>query len=154
MDVIREFFGAIPGALTLFWEFIEGFYGIAILLGSVALGAGLAFGALRLRDRSGWLSAILGTMAATVALWWVFGVVPSAWVYYFNEAQDVVGGAIVPNALPGFANFYFVFRDAVVLALTGLGLALVVVASLWLQKRYPRALAEGEEARPQAGGYK
>lgn len=154
VDGIGDFFGALPDVAVAFWEFGDGFRGVLTLLVSVALGGALTYGALRLRDTSGWLSAILGTMAMTVALWWLFGILPSAWVYFADANRDLLAGTVIPSALPGLGNFYQVFRDTVVVVETGVAIGLVVVAALWIQKRYPRELAEGEEARPQSGGYK
>jgi hypothetical protein len=131
-------------------------------------------GAHFLRDRSGWLSAILGMMGATVVMWWVFGIIPSAWVYFADSAQDLllIPGLDSPNWEPtgilpeSFSpvignlrfnlapDFYLLFRDSIVVIETAIATVGLVLVALAVQRRYPRALAEGEEARPQSGGYK
>jgi Zn-dependent protease with chaperone function len=154
VEFVGEFFRAIPEAFVALWGFISGWRGVAVTVGSILLGAAFTLAALRLRERSGWLSSIFGLLAGTIALWWLFGIIPSAWFYFSTSEEDILAGRVIPNALPGMNNFYSLFRDLIVVAETGVGIGLVVVASLWIQKRYPRSLAEGEEARPQSGGYK
>lgn len=154
MDWLGEFFRALPAVFRALWQFGDGFYGLAVMLGSVALIAGFAFVALKLRDVRGWLSAIFGAMAITVAMFWGFGILPSAWVYFVEGERELLEGTVIPAALPGMENFYGVFRDLIVLGLTGVALVAFGVIALGVQKRFPRALAEGEEAGPKSGGYK
>jgi hypothetical protein len=159
VEVVGDFFRALPEVGRMLWGFIGGLMGVAIIVGSVVLTAGLAFLAKLLRDTHGWLSAIFGMMAATIAAWWAFGIIPSAWIYFADEAQDLLQGVVIPQALgigPYImaANFYEVFRDSVVMIETFVAMALFTVIALRIQARFPRALAEGEEARPQSGGYK
>lgn len=151
---VGEFFRTLPEVFVQLWGFIDGWRGVAVAVGSGALAVGFAVGAMRLRDSSAWVSAILGMMSATVVMWWLFGIIPSAWVYFADAQRNLMGGTVIPEALPLMNNFYNVFRDAVVLAETGVACLAFVVVAFWIQKRYPRALAEGEEARPQSGGYK
>lgn len=148
------FFTALREAAVAAWQFGGGWRAVAVSVGSVVMVAGFCFAAYRLRATSGWLSAIFGMMAATVAMWWAFGILPSAWVYYADGQRDLLGGTVIPESLPAMANFYTIFRDAVVAGETGIALLGVAVIALWVQKRFPRALAEGEESRPQSGGYK
>ncbi len=154
LSFVGEFFGALPDVFAALWEFIDGFRGVGVAVGSGALAVVFTFAALRLRDSSGWLSAIFGMMGLTVAMWWLFGIIPSAWVYFADGQRNLLGGTVIPEALPLMDNFYNVFRDAVVLGETGIAILAFVVAGFWIQKRYPRSLADGEEARPQSGGYK
>jgi hypothetical protein len=154
LSFIGEFFRALPDVFVALWGFIDGFRGVAVAIGSGILAAAFAFGALRLRDSSGWLSAIFGMMALAVVMWWLFGIIPSAWVYFADGQRDLLGGTVIPESLPLLDNFYNVFRDAIVMAETGIGVLAFIVAAFWIQKRYPRSLAEGEESRPQSGGYK
>jgi hypothetical protein len=154
VDWLGEFFRAIPEVASAFWSFADGFYGVAITIGSIVLAAVLLLGASVLRLTHGWLSAILGAMAATVGMFWVFGVIPSAWVYFADGSRDLLEGTIIPSALPGFDNFYVVFRDSVVMGMFGIGLVGLAVLALVIQKRLPRALAEGEERGPTSGGYR
>jgi len=154
VNVIGEFFSAIPDLFSAVWDFIDGFRGIAIVVGSIVVTAACCAGALFLRERSGWLSAILGMMAGTVAMWWAFGILPSAWVYFSDQSQDLLGGRLIPNGLPFLDDFYTVFRDLVVVGETTVAVGATVVIAFLIQKRFPTALAEGEQARPQSGGYK
>lgn len=154
MNILGEFFSAIPELFSAVWDFIDGFRGIAIIVVSALVTAACCAAAFVLRERSGWLSAIFGMMAATVAMWWAFGILPSAWIYFSDQSQDALGGRLIPNGLPLLDDFYTVFRDLVVVGETTVAVVGTVVIALLLQKRYPSALAEGEEARPQSGGYK
>ncbi len=154
MNVLGEFFSAIPDLFSAIWVFIDGFRGLAIVAGSVVITAACCAAAFALRERSGWLSAIFGMLAATVAMWWAFGILPSAWIYFSDQSQDAFGGRLIPNGLPLLDDFYTVFRDLVVVGETTVAVAGTVVLVFLIQKRYPSALAEGEQARPQSGGYK
>lgn len=149
-----EFFSGLGDGAVALWEFGGGVRGILVVAVSALLTALFCFGALKLRDVSGWLSSILGMMAGTIVMWWIFGILPSAWFLFFDGHRELLGGRVVPNALPAMQNFYAVLRDGVVLAETGVGILGFAVVALWVQKRWPRALGEGEEARPQSGGYK
>jgi hypothetical protein len=154
VDFIREFFVAVPEVFVALWDFADGFRGLAVTLGSAVLAAAFVFFALQLRGRSGWVSSIFGMMGVTIVLWWLFGILPSAWVYFADGHQDILAGRVIPQSLPMMDNFYELFRDLVVVVETGVAIMLVIVAALWIQKRYPGSLAEGEESRPQSGGYK
>jgi hypothetical protein len=154
LGFVGEFFSGLVDAVVALWEFSGGIKAVLVTGVSIALGVGLTLGALRLRDRSGWLSSILGMMAASIALWWLFGILPSAWVYFADGERVNLAGRVIPDALPFMANFYQVFRDLVVIGETTVAILAFALAASFIQKRYPRALAEGEEARPQSGGYK
>lgn len=149
-----EFFGALPLALRALWSFGDGFQGLAIMLGYLAMAAVFTFLALKLRPVRGWLSSIFGIMAVTIAFFWGFGILPSAWVYFADGNRAILEGTVIPAALPGASNFYTVFRDTVVMVETGVAVAVFVVVALAIQRRYPRTLMEGEEAGPKSGGYK
>lgn len=154
MAELGEFFRTLPTMFGELWVFIEGFYGLAVLAVSIIATAALLFGAVTLRATHGWLSAIFGGMATVIGFYWFFGIIPSAWVYFADGSRDLLEGTIIPSRLPGLDNFYEVFRDLVVLAETGIALAGTVVLALWVQKRYPRGLAEGEVQGPTSGGYR
>ncbi len=159
MSWVGEFFAAIPQLLAELWEFGGGISGVAVTIGSVILIAAFLFGAKVTRDRHGWLSAILGTMGASIAAWWLFGIIPSAWIYFADGQRDLMENTVIPGTLgvgryQVATNFYQVFRDMVVMGETTIAMVLFAVLALQIQKRFPRALAEGEEARPQSGGYK
>jgi hypothetical protein len=151
---LGDFFGTLPAVFRAAWEFADGFYGVAITIGSAALAAVFLFLASILRATHGWTAAVMGAMAATIGMFWVFGVIPSAWVYFADGQRDLLEGTIIPSALPGADNFYLVFRDLVVLAETGVAIVGIAALALWVQKRYPRSLAEGEERGPTSGGYR
>jgi len=156
VDAVGEFFRTLPEVAVALWEFADGWTGVLITGVSVVLTVLFLAGAHVLRDRSGWLSSILGMMAATIAMWWVFGIIPSAWVFFADAERDLLVDRVIPSEVlpPLFGNFYQVFRDTVVVAMMTVGLVGTVVLALWIQRRYPRGLAEGEEARAQSGGYK
>lgn len=159
MDVLGEFFRTIPDALVALWEFGDGFFGLAVMLGSMAL-LGLFTGlAYQLRERQEWLSALFGSMAALLALWWLMGILPSAWVFFADARRELLVDQIIPSAIVigdlGVAtDFYNVFRDSIVMLVN----TVVLVGVFWfgfaIQKRFPKGLAEGEERGPTSGGYK
>lgn len=159
MDVIGEFFRAVPDAFVAWWEFSDGFFGIAILVGSVVLTALFAGLAYQLRERYGWLSGLFGSMAVLLALWWLMGIVPSAWVYFVDSQQEILADRIIPTAitiggLDVASNFYNLFRDSVVMLINTVVIVGVFWFALVFQKRFPKSLAEGEERGPTTGGYK
>ena len=159
MDVVSEFFRTLDDVGVAMWQFGRGWMGVAISVGSVILGGALCFGAKTLRDTHGWVAAILGMMAATIAAWWAFGILPSAWIYFADGERELMENTVIPGtiAFGDFvvaSNFYQVFRDIVASIINGIAIGAFAFAAFWIQKRYPRALAEGEEPRPQSGGYK
>jgi Zn-dependent protease with chaperone function len=156
---LGEFFSTLPDVFVALWTFGRGWTGVLVTIGSIVLTALFCLIAIRLRDEQGWLSAIFGMMAATIAAWWAFGILPSAWIYFADGQRDlmenqVIPGALVINGFTVMGNFYQVFRDIIVVIENTVAVVLFAMAALWIQKRYPRALAEGEEPRPQSGGYK
>lgn len=153
-DYVTRFFSNIPPLMVELWEFGEGWYGVAVTGVSAALFALFCLGALRLRGGHGWLSAIFGTLAGSIAFWWVHGIIPSATVYVIDSARDEFEGILLPGPIPGMENAYQVFRDVVVSGQMVVGIVAFAVIALRLQKKFPGALAEGEEARPASGGYK
>lgn len=154
-QAVGDFFVALGDALAALWTFGDGWYGLIITIAWAGAAIAFLLAARALRDGHGWLSAMFGTMAAAIAAFWAFGILPSAWIYFLDSRQDLLAGRVIPEALdPVAANFYQVFRDTIVVVETGVAMAAFVVVALLVQKHYPRALAEGEEARPQSGGYK
>jgi hypothetical protein len=156
---LGEFFWAIDDVVRALWEFGDGLLGLGVTIGSIAIVAGGLLAAQRTRDANGWVSAILGTVAATVAAFWLFGILPSAWVYFTASSQELLEDTIIPSQIAlgdtvVMSNFYQVFRDSIVMAETMTAMMVMVVLALWLQKRLPRGLAEGEEKGPSSGGYK
>lgn len=149
-----EFFGAIPEVARAFWVFMEGLYGVAIIVGSVVLTALFAFLAKAWRGTRDWLSAVSGMTAASIAFWWGFGILPSAFVYFMDGERDIIEGTLLPGSLPGMDNFYQVLRDSIVMGQTILFVILFAMGMLMIQRRYPRTLAGGEEKSPSSGGYR
>jgi hypothetical protein len=154
VEFISQFFGTIPDAMRALWDLAEGFYGVAITLGSVVIAVGLGLAAAKLRDGHGWLSAAFGMMAGFVAFWWAFGIIPSAFIYFADGNRDLLEGTLFPGALPMMDNAYQVFRDSIVVGLTVIAVVAFSLAAAALQRRYPRTLAEGEEKAPASGGYR
>ena len=156
---MSEFLSALPRVAAALWAFGGGWRGVAITVGSAVLVAVLCLAARALREGYGWLSAIFGMMAVTIAAWWAFGILPSAWVYFADAQRDFMEGVVIPETL-GIgdrvmaANFYQVFRDSVVMIETIIAMGAFAAVAVRVQKVLPKALAEGEEPRPQSGGYK
>jgi len=160
VDWVGEFFSTLwHGVLPQLWVFIRGKAGLGIIVGSGAMMIGFSLAAAKLHDTYGWVSAILGMMAATIAAWWAFGIIPSAWIYFADGQRELMEGTIIAKQLGTgrfvvATNFYDVFRDSVVMGETTIAMLVFAIAALRIQARFPKALAEGEEARPQSGGYK
>lgn len=154
MSWVREFFATIPKVFSALWQFADGWMGLAIMLGYLIAALLFVYLAVTLRARRGWLSSVFGVMAITIAFFWGFGIIPSAWVYFADGQRALLEGTVIPAALPGAENFYQVFRDTVVVGLTALAIVGFAVAAGAIQRRYPGVLAEGEEAAPKTGGYK
>ncbi len=159
MNVIGDFFATLPAALAALWEFGDGFVGVVLMVASIGLLVGFAAAAYVLRERQGWLSSLFGSMAVLVALWWLLGIIPSAWVYFADSQRDLLAGNIIPSAitiggLEVATNFYNVFRDTIVLVEATVVLIAGTFLIFAIQKRFPGGLAEGEQRGPTTGGYK
>ena len=157
--MISEFFSTIPDMFQYLWSFGRGFSGLAVTVGSIVLTAVFALAAQRTRDDYGWVSATFGGMAAMIAGLWAFGILPSAWIYFMDGGSDILTDQIIPSRVAigefvVFGNFYQVFRDSIVMIETIVAMGAFTAFALWVQKKYPRTLADGEEAREQSGGYK
>jgi hypothetical protein len=156
---ITEFFRTIPPALSALWVFGRGWAGVAVTAGSALAFVLFLLAAHRLRDTYGWVSALCGAMASFIAIWWALGVLPSAWVYFVDGSKNLLKDKMIPGQIvignfTVMSNFYSVVRDAVVAVEQVVALVGFAAAGLYVQKKYPRALVEGEETRPQSGGYK
>ncbi|HSJ45505.1 MAG TPA: hypothetical protein VK923_12545 [Euzebyales bacterium] len=159
MNVMGDFFATLPAALRALWDFGDGFVGVVLMvasIGMIVVFSGLAY---QLRERLGWLSALFGSMAVLLGLWWALGIIPSAWIYFADSQSELLADSIVPSAivigqLEVASNFYNVFRDSIVMAEA----TVVLLVGAWLifavQKRFPGGLAEGEGRGPTTGGYK
>lgn len=175
-----EFFSALPAAGEALWEFGDpsnlgrGWWGILIVLiwGVFLIGLPLLV-AKRTAGEHEWVSASMGAMAGLSGLWWIFGILPSAWIYYLDSTQEILEGTVIPASIgytlkssflwfpEGYRfgvdtftnNFYLVVRDTVVVLETVLGFVIVFRIARWVQENYPRGLGEGE-VKPDAGGYR
>ncbi len=159
MTVIGEFFRTLPAAIAALWEFGDGIVGLILMVASIVLIVFFAALAYRFRETQGWLSALFGSMAVLIGLWWTLGIIPSAWVYFADSQKDLLADAIIPSQIVvgplGIAtNFYNVFRDSIVMVESTVVLVAGVILMFALQKRFPGGLAEGEERGPTTGGYK
>ena len=160
-----EFFGAIPDALRALWEFGDpqgagqGWWGIIILLIWAVLFTAIPLLIARRTHEQGrsWITVTMACVAGFSALWWVFGVFPSAWIFYVDAHQDILADAIIPTSfapggIPIATDLYNVIRDSVVVVWHLVFLGVTIWAAFKIQERYPRTLASGEE-RPASGGY-
>lgn len=154
VEFVRQFFSTLPEALAAVWEFVDGVYGLTVLGVSLVIIAGFLLLAHRLRPGHEWLSAVFGVLGGGVVFWWLFAILPSAWVYFASGERDLLEGTVLPGAIPGADNFYMVFRDVVVVGETAVAIVAFIVAGSWIQKHFPRQLAEDEEKQPSTGGYK
>jgi hypothetical protein len=117
-----------------------------------------------------WVSATMGVVAGLSIFWWVYGIFPSAWIFFLDANQEILSGPIIPDSMRipmGWApwapdsdytldvatNLYEVIRDTVVVLQHLVAFVLTFWAALKLQKRFPKTLAAGE-VKPEAGGYK
>jgi hypothetical protein len=166
-----DFFRALPDALRALYQFGDpdgagqGWLGILVVLiwGVFLIGGPLAVAKFAYDRRREWLSATMGAIASVSILWWAFGVLPSAWIYYVDANQAILADAIIPTSftvtvggtfIPVATDLYNVIRDSVVIMWNGIALVATFWAALAFQKRYPRTLAPGEERRETSGGYR
>ena len=175
-----DFFGALPEAGKALWQFGDpgnlgrGWWGILIVLiwGIFMIGLPLLI-AYRTAGEHEWVAASMGALGGLSVLWWIFGILPSAWIYYLDSSQEILEGNIIPASVgytlksdflwfpAGFRigidtftnNFYVVVRDTVVVIEHVLAFMLVFRAARWVQERYPRGLVEGE-VKTDPGGYR
>lgn len=175
-----EFFAALPEAAQALYAFGDpngrgqGWWGIVILLiwGVGLVGVPLLIARHTYQERE-WVSATMGVIAGLAVLWWLFGILPSAWIYFLDSSQELLEGTVVPASMgingpvslfgttivpEGYRlaiadNLYEVIRDLVVVVEHLVALGLVVWAAMRIQDRYPRTLAPGETSRA-SGGYK
>jgi hypothetical protein len=165
-----DFFSALPDAAVALWQFGDpsglgrGWWGIVILL---IWGVGLTAIPLLIAKRTygehEWVSATMGVVAGLSIFWWVYGILPSAWIYYLDSSKEILAGPIIPASvgitfasgyrLDLMSNFYEVVRDLVVVIEHLVAFVLTFWAALKIQERYPKTLAPGE-TKPEAGGYR
>jgi hypothetical protein len=167
MSWFAEFFGALFEALRALYEFGDpqgagqGWWGFVILLMWVV---GLIVVPLAIARRThaqgrSWVTVTMTCIAGFAGLWWIFGIIPSAWIFYVDAHQDILQDAIIPTAftpfgLPIAEDLYNVIRDTVVVVWHLVFLGAVIWAAFRIQARYPRDLAPGEERPVSTGGYR
>lgn len=161
-----EFFAALPDALRALWEFGDpegagqGWWGIIIfLIWGVLLTAIPLLIAERTHGKREWVTVTMTCVAGFAVLWWLFGIIPSAWVFFADAHQAILGDAIIPTAVAPFGvtlveDFYNVIRDSVVMVWHVIAVAAVIWAALRIQERFPRDLAPGEDRPTATGGYR
>ena len=164
-----DFFSALPDALRALYEFGDpeslgrGWWGFLIVaIWAVFLVAVPLVLAKRWYGDKEWMSASMGVIAATSVSWWIYGIIPSAWIYYVDSNKEILEDVIIPTSLTItigsfhwdlMSNFYEVVRDSVVVLETTVATAAMIIIGVRIQERYPRTLAPGE-VKPEAGGYK
>lgn len=165
-----EFLAALPDALRALYQFGDpqdlgrGWVGLAIF----ALWAGPLFAvplylAKLTYGKHEWVSATMGVIAASSALWWVHGVIPHGWIQFTSSNENILQGPIIPASAgielaSGYridiaSNLYGVITEGIVGALMVAGIVVTLWAFLRVQRALPKTLASGE-TKPEAGGYK
>lgn len=170
LEWFGEFFATLPEVAEALWLFGDpenrgrGWFGIFVLLfwGILLIGAPLFVAKITYGKRE-WVSAAMGVLGGGALLWWIFGIIPSAWKVFTGNEVDLLEHAIVPSSATlevgdGYVielatDLYNVVADSVVALLMVGGLALGCWAALRVQKQLPKQLAP-EESRPEAGGYR
>lgn len=170
LEFFREFGAAFPDAIRALYQFGDpggvgrGWVGAVIML--VWMGPLLALPLYLAKITHGkreWFSATMGVMAASSGIWWLFGVIPHAWIQFVESNETLLAGTIIPDSI-GFdvtadyrvdvaSNLYGVISDSVVAVLMIGGIALALWMFLRVQKAYPKTLAAGEN-KNESGGYK
>lgn len=172
-----EFVETFPAAMRALWEFGDpmgrgdGWWGIVILLiWGIFLTAIPLYVAKITYGKREWVSATMGVIAGLSIFWWVYGIFPSAWIFFLDANKEILSGPIIPDSMRipmGWApwapdseytldvatNLYEVIRDTVVVLQHLVAFGLTFWAALKIQKRFPKTLAAGE-VKPEAGGYK
>ncbi len=172
-----DFFSTLPDAFHAFWLFGDpsgigqGWWGLVILLiWGVGLIALPLFIARRAYGTHEWVSATMGVVGGLAIFWWVYGILPSAWIYFVSSSKELLSGPIIPASMsipmgwapwaPGpdytldvATNLYEVIRDIVVVLEHLVAFVLTFWAAMRIQKQFPKTLAPGE-SKPEAGGYK
>jgi hypothetical protein len=170
LEWFGEFFATLPEALNALWLFGDpegrgrGWFGIfVLLLWAIPLTALPLFIAKITYGKREWLSATMGVMGAGSILWWVFGIIPSAWMFFTSSEVDTLEHAIIPSSATitlqdGYvidiaSDLYNVIVDSVSGLMMVGGIALCCWAALRIQKSLPKQLAP-DETKPEAGGYR
>ncbi len=163
-----DFFRALPEAFRALYEFGDpsgvgqGWWGVVIaLIWGIGLTALPLLVAKWTYGKHEWVSATMGVIAALSIAWWIYGILPSAWIYFVDSNKEIlqhrmIPGSFAPNIgateLDIATDLYVVIRDLVVVVEHLIALAATIWAAIAIQRRFPRTLASGEE-RPESGGY-
>ena len=170
LEWFGEFFATLPEALHALWLFGDpegrgrGWFGIFVLvLWAIPLTALPLYIAKITYGKREWVSATMGVMGATSILWWVFGVIPSAWMFFTAGAVDTLEHAIIPSSATlevreGYVieiatDLYNVIVDSVTAGMMIGGIVLCLWLALRVQKNLPKQL-DPDETKPEAGGYR
>jgi hypothetical protein len=170
LEWFGEFFATLPEALHALWLFGDpegrgrGWFGVFLLvLWAIPLTAVPLFIAKITYGKREWVSATMGVIGATSIIWWVFGVIPSAWMFFTSSEVDILQDTIIPASAritleSGYvidiaSDLYNVIVDSVSALMMVGGIVLGAWAALRVQKELPKKLAE-DEVKPEAGGYR
>jgi hypothetical protein len=115
--------------------------------------------AKRFHGEREWMTATMASVAVLSISWWVFGIIPSATVYFFDGNAAVLADRVIPTSFAPFGipiatDLYHVIRDSVVMGSQMFALVGLAVAAFAVQKRYPRTLEADEPRRESSGGYR
>ena len=170
LEFFREFGAAFPDAARALYQFGDpagigrGWVGaLVMVLWFGPLMALPLFLAKVTHEKREWFSATMGVMGAASFFWWIFGVLPHAWIQFVESNETLLSGVIIPETA-GFTvgadyridiatNLYGVISDSVVAVLMIGGIVLALWLFLRVQKELPKTLAAGE-TKNEAGGYK
>ncbi len=164
-----EFFGAMPETFRALYDFGDpqgvgnGWWGFVILAiwGILFFAIPVAL-AKRWYGTHEWASATMGCVAGFTALWWVYGILPSAWLNFLDSNIELLQGPVIPaslritigdTTLDIASNLYQVIRDTVVVVEHLVAFVATFWAAAKIQEQYPKTLMPGE-TKPEAGGYK
>jgi hypothetical protein len=170
VEFFSEFGAAFPDALRALYQFGDpggigrGWMGaLVMVLWFGPLTALPLYLAKRTHGTREWFSAAMGVMGASAGIWWLFGVLPHAWIQFVESNENILAGTIIPetvgiNVTDGYrvdvaSNLYGVVSDSVVAVLMIGGIVLALWMFLRVQKSYPKTLATGED-KNESGGYR
>ncbi|MFT5223190.1 MAG: hypothetical protein ACI867_001504 [Glaciecola sp.] len=165
-----DFFAALPDAMRGLYEFGDpsgvgnGWWGFVILfIWGVPLTAIPLYLAKKWYGKHEWASATMGVIAALSIMWWAFGILPSAWIYFMDSNKEVLAGAIIPESagltfgeyrIDIASNLFTVIRDIVVVVEHLVAFVLTFWLALRIQKQLPSKTLASGEIKPESGGYK
>ncbi len=169
-----DFFAALPDALKGLYEFGDpsgignGWWGFVILfIWGVPLCAIPLYLAKQWHGKHEWASATMGVVAGLSVMWWAYGILPSAWIYFMDSNSEVLKGAIFPASagltfgsgdeayrIDIASNLFTVIRDIVVVLEHLVAFILTFWLAIRIQKQLPAKTLAAGEVKPDGGGYK